>query len=66
MNEKNNTNPKILHGNSARVDPKRPVTPVFETLTGENMTDRFGRTHKRHDDDEYSEFIQHEVESIRL
>jgi hypothetical protein len=64
MNDKNK--PTVLHGNSARIDPKKPIIPLFNTIMGECCTDSHGRRHHRHDDDEYSEYVQHEVESIRL
>jgi len=59
-------NDKKLHGNSARIDPKKPITPLFNTLIGEYNTDSQGRRHHRHDDEEYAEYVKHEVESIRL
>jgi hypothetical protein len=49
MNEKYINN-RILHGNSARLDPKRPVTPLFEN----SITNDFSRRgYHRLDEDEY-------------
>jgi len=61
MNDK-----KILHGNQAKIDTKKPITPLFSTVMGEYNTDSHGRRHHRHDDDEYADYVKHEVESIRL
>jgi hypothetical protein len=63
MNDKNN---KTLHGNSAKIDPKKPIIPLFSSVTGEYKTDSQGRRHHRHDDEEYADFIRNEVDSIRL
>jgi hypothetical protein len=69
MNDKNIKDIKGtgVHGNTARIDPKKPVTPLFSTIMGEYNTDSQGRRHHRHhDEEEYGEYVRHEVESIRL
>jgi hypothetical protein len=65
MND-NNSKPTILHGNQAKIDPKKKVIPVFENLIGDYKTDRYGRSYHRHDSDDYADFVKSEVDSIRL
>ena len=68
MNENNKDNKnKILHGNSARIDPKKSVTPQFGSCVFNDYSenrDRYGRSYHRLVDD--ADFDREEVESIKL
>ena len=64
MNEKNKNN-NILHGNSARIDPKKSITPRFENYVINNYRDdRNSRSYHRLDDD--ADFAKREVDSNQL
>jgi len=72
-NDKNNkTNGTILHGNHAKIDPKKKVIPQFGNCVFNDFGagvhsakhDRYGRAYHRLDDN--ADFDVNEVESIRL
>ncbi|MCL2018915.1 MAG: hypothetical protein FWG70_04070 [Oscillospiraceae bacterium] len=67
--EKNKNAPStapVLHGNSARIDPKKPVSPLFENHVSNNYSDGRelkGRSEPRLEDD--AEFSKQEVDIIQ-
>ena len=67
----NDLNKKILHGNMARIDPKKPVKPLWSNVISSNYPSSanaafnpYGRTYHRLDDEE--EYEKFEVDSNPL
>jgi hypothetical protein len=64
MNEKKS---KILHGNKAKIDPAKSISPQFVTAMLNN--DRYGRNGRafhRLDSDDIAEFNKSEVDANQL
>jgi hypothetical protein len=66
MNDKS-TNDKSLHGNTAKVDPKKPIVPLFTATANNNpynKYDRYGRAYHRLGIDDEAEYWKNEVDNI--
>jgi hypothetical protein len=69
MNEINKD--KILHGNSAKINPQKPITPLFGGNAAGDYDNAlymrgYNRAGLRHSPDPSAEFLKDEVDSIRL
>ncbi|MCL2035779.1 MAG: hypothetical protein FWG83_00110 [Oscillospiraceae bacterium] len=58
---------KKLHGNHARIDPKKHVTPVFQSLILNDYRDeRYGNGRSYHRLDDDADFAKQEVDDNEL
>jgi hypothetical protein len=59
----------ILHGNSARIGSKKPLTSLWANVVNDHSDDRYGRSYHRldgFDDDRCAELAKREVDSNPL